>query len=63
MTATKLKPCPFCGRKPRYVQYDSRVALECATASCPGGPSTGCYADRDYVARRWNTRKRPKVKR
>jgi Lar family restriction alleviation protein len=53
----KLKPCPFCGKKPNYSAscqdgYTGRCSIYC---SC--GASMNGYETKAEVLKTWNTRK------
>ena len=52
----KTKPCPFCGKKPKYIVFGEWVQLKCTNKECRMKPSTGDSHHRDKVQAVWNTR-------
>ena len=57
-----LKPCPFCGHKPRLVEiYDHYkgiylYSVQCDNSQCLMAPGTIRASEKDEVITYWNTR-------
>ena len=55
MSAPELKPCPFCGGKKLYAEYNEFGGLVVLCANCEAhGPSS--EADKEQILAAWNTR-------
>ena len=60
MAKEKLKPCPFCGREPKYITEDASqmVTIYCRACPCEMSMFYGSRADKGEgpIVERWNTR-------
>ena len=56
---TELKPCPFCGKKPKIMDWTlvDEWQIACRYKHCPASPVTMFYADKDKAIAKWNKRK------
>lgn len=57
----ELKPCPFCGKKPRIKFFNGDPAIRkydvgCNQTLCPCRPRTRLYANVDDAIEAWNRR-------
>ena len=53
----KIKPCPFCGRKPRWhAQLRVWGEWQCRNPKCYLFGMTGNYGTKAYMTAAWNTR-------
>jgi hypothetical protein len=50
----KLKPCPWCGKKPEREVFCGCVRIHC---NCELKPCTGVYLSDKKAIEAWNTRK------
>ena len=59
-----LKPCPFCGRKPRLIKAkvadvfnpEFRYMVKCENGFCRVRPQTDLAEFREFVVKVWNRR-------
>jgi Lar family restriction alleviation protein len=57
----QLKPCPFCGEKPKIQSYSPLngyylYSIECINSNCPTNPGTVDFSKRKNAIKRWNER-------
>lgn len=62
MMDKELKPCPFCGGKPKYlstVRKSGRIIYEiwCGNNDCDIGPEVTVWDDKEKIITAWNRRK------
>lgn len=60
-TVIGLKPCPFCGNKPRILFFNNDVTIRkynvgCNATLCPVKPTTRLFATVDEAVDAWNIR-------
>lgn len=56
MQMTELKPCPFCGGKPRFWNWKSEWAVECCNDYCCVLPETEICDTKEAAVEIWNRR-------
>jgi len=52
---TELKPCPFCGGDPCFIEGPGYYSVFCDL--CEFHPESGPYAEKENAIQAWNTRK------
>jgi Lar family restriction alleviation protein len=52
---SKLKPCPFCGHKPRIGPFASAITIHCANEYCDVGVETSAITEAGAIEQ-WNKR-------
>lgn len=58
----ELKPCPFCGEKPKVDRYfmptmpNVLYAVQCVNINCPTNPIIQYCKDRAFIIKSWNRR-------
>ena len=55
METVELKRCPFCGGKPKLIQYGDYWCIECSNVDCFMRPDT-ILGDKESVIRQWQRR-------
>lgn len=64
MTKQELKPCPFCGKKPKIVKNKAFTEINnsnfykigCISNSCLINPISGWSTDKSKLIKSWNKR-------
>jgi hypothetical protein len=58
MTMAEIKPCPFCGKKPKIIKdgWGNQVWVECVNPKCRIHPMTRIYIKEDAAIKAWNRR-------
>lgn len=54
----ELKPCPFCGKKPKLYNFQLSKAyiVSCVNDNCKIRPETVVYQRKPYAIKAWNKR-------
>ena len=52
----ELKPCPFCGEKPKVCKYGIEWCIECHSDTCWIVPETGLCESLEEAIQKWNRR-------
>lgn len=55
-TEPELKPCPFCGKKPRVVGVVPQIYIACVNEKCPVNSETIFFQTREKAIEAWNRR-------
>lgn len=65
MSRTELKPCPFCGCRPKLFRPGWGVYgnyVQCAARRCKVNPCTDSFPTREKAIAAWNRRKGEEAK-
>lgn len=54
---TALKPCPWCGSKPKRIQFGRWYSVRCEFEGCFVKPVTNWYSTQSRATGVWNRRK------